>query len=194
MVLNLKNSSQRTNISGKTKKVIPDGEFPIFYDVRQHPDMYRAALESFRSVRDHFIDDYDYASIEDHFAALVEQCQGWFLAICDNQNKFGGVIFLNKWEGNAEKKQYHSCHLSGYANQDMAYKSIVAIRWIINMLLSKGLHKIYARMPVDNKGARFVAVRSGFKYEYTDKSATKKNGKLIDIMVYSVIEGLEDGK
>jgi RimJ/RimL family protein N-acetyltransferase len=167
-------------------------EHPYFHSVDAFPEFIPDIIECFKENADALTNDFDADPIE-RLAADMKRCSKWYFALTGIDNVFGGVCFLDNWQGTPEHP--HSCDLNGYTNKKDAYRSFIVINAIIELLFKiVKVERIGARIMTNNKLAKHTAVRHGFKLEGVERNATMKNGKPMDVCVYSILKGEYDGR
>lgn len=145
-------------------------------------------LHLFERHKNVLLDDYYSSDFYERLKEILELINAvsphFYVILCEEE--FMGFVYLENWIGSTQK--LHSCCASVcVAKEFRGAKALEAGKIFIRELFKvHNLHKIKAETFAHNHlGANFLK-KLGFSKEATLKHETLKNGKYIDIYVYTI--------
>lgn len=137
-----------------------------------------------------FLDD-DYADAKNdkvqYFLDLINRTYPYFWVITEGE-KVSGFVYLDNIIGN--NKKYHSAELVTCFDKNYwgIYTKICAYCFLRLIFQKYGFEKIKALIYPENFRVKNLLLYSGFSKEALLKNETKRNGKLQDIEIYSILK------
>lgn len=144
-----------------------------------HPDVIRYYAVSFFSLEETKVQMEWYANIE------KEQTGKWW-AICDHGDEFFyGAIGLNDIHPQHRRAEIGFWLLPTFWGK--GYIPEAASFICRHAFEEMNIHRIYAYVEPENKNSKSVLQKLQFEYEGTMKECELKNGKWIDLDIYSLL-------
>lgn len=126
-------------------------------------------------------DDYSSECFDDFLKEVVPHL---YVGLKDRE--FVGFVYLSDWRGNRDK--LHSCTMTVCIEKKFWGKTAreISRAFIGRIFKSYGLYKLKAEVFEHNKNVGNFLLSLGFKKEALLEGETFKNGKLINLVIYSV--------
>lgn len=141
----------------------------------------------YKKFKKFLIDDYANKDLLDEIIDIVEKATPFFWVILDN-NDFAGFVFLENIVGNENK--FHSAEVTTCFKPEYwgVFTKKVAKKFVRYCFKKYKFKKLKAKVFKENFRTAAILQAAGMKFEAELKAETMKNGKLQDILIYSVIK------
>jgi len=158
---------------------IRDADIIHVFNGLSHPDVIRYYGVSFFSLEETKVQ-------MEWFAAIEKEQTGRWWAICDHQDEhFYGAIGLNDIHPKHHRAEIGYWLLPEYWGKGYVPEAAEGVCRYGFMEMQ--LHRIYAYVEPENLGSTKVLQKLQFDYEGTLKECELKNGKWIDLEIYSLL-------
>lgn len=168
-------------------KIILNRKNKKFRNIQYLPQLIGLYERFARYLHDDYFINNEISNVDAIIQLIEKTCPYFWVIIDKKSNKFAGFVFLDNWVGNS--KEIHSAEATTCFEPEFwgKYTKICASKFINYCFKKYKLKKIKACIFPQNFRVQKLLQQTGFQKEATLKAETLKNGKLQDIVVYSII-------